>query len=216
MDLPLILPKRTDYQAYLYDCDGTLADTMPLHYQAWVAEMFARGVTLDASKIVDLIHELAGMPAEKVIAELNHRYGTKVDAHLAAEAKEERFVREYLHLVKPILPVFEHLMANRDRAKIGVVSGGRKSVVEKTLAVIGVLQYVEVIVASEDVVHGKPAPDPFLLAAQKLNVAPKDCLVFEDGELGIQSAKAAGMDWVKIETPPRSTDHVVTMEKPSK
>ncbi len=189
----LSIPKK-DYSAFLYDCDGTLADTMAPHAQAWVEELARHGLTIEAA----LIYELAGMPAIKTVIELNRRFGTTLDPESIAASKEQRFLNEYMTKIEPIHAVVDHLKASFGKAKIAVVSGGRTKVVNRTLSLLGIADMVEVVICAEDVKHGKPHPEPFLMAAERLGVAPETCLVFEDGELGIQSAIAAGMDFVRV------------------
>jgi HAD superfamily hydrolase (TIGR01509 family) len=107
--------------------------------------------------------------------------------------------KEFLHLVKPIEEVLAEIHAHHGKIPFAVVSGSPRASVKKTLGVLGLLDLFPVIVGAEDTPKGKPHPDPFLLAAKKLGVDPKKCLVFEDGELGIKSAEAAGMKWVRVE-----------------
>jgi HAD superfamily hydrolase (TIGR01509 family) len=196
------LESWTRYDAFLYDCDGTLADTMAPHKAAWVAEILSRGVQTQPQTIENLIHELAGMPAVQTVRVMNERYGWDLDPQDLAQKKEERFLREYAHLASPIIPVVEHLRkVAAIPKKIGVVSGGRTRVVRHTLEQLGVLIHVGALVCAEDVKFGKPHPEPFLMAAQALGVEPTRCLVFEDADLGVESATRAGMDWVRVLSP---------------
>ncbi len=191
---PLNLPSQ-EFEAHLYDCDGTLADTMTPHIEAWVAECNAHGVPLDGN----MITELAGMPAVPTVERINARYGSKLDPHQIAQLKEDRFHREYLHRVKPIQEVVDVLeQAYAKGIKIGVVSGGRKRIVEETLKMLNIRDKVGVVICAEDVVNGKPHAEPFLKAAQALGVKPEKCLVFEDADLGIKSAENANMQWVRV------------------
>jgi beta-phosphoglucomutase family hydrolase len=193
---PLIIPEGP-FEAYLYDCDGTLADTMEAHIEAWVEECRAHGVDLDGR----IIHELAGMPALQTVEEINKRYGSNLIPQEIAQAKENRFYDHYLHRIRPIPPLVENLkQAAAEKLRIAVVSGGRTRVVHETLKIIGIDDLVETVVCAEDVRHGKPNPEPFLLAASRLGVDPSKCLVFEDADLGIESAKRAGMKWVRVYT----------------
>ena len=184
-----------NFDAYLYDCDGTLADTMGPHIEAWVEECQSRGVNLDGN----LIHELAGMPAVPTVEEINRRYGSKLDPHEIAQAKENRFFEQHLNRVKPIVTMVNHLkIAAKAGKRIAVVSGGRRRIVKETLKILGIEDLVEVVICAEDVKKGKPDPEPFLLAADLLGVKPSQCLVFEDADLGIESAERAGMRWVRV------------------
>jgi len=191
---PLILPKG-EFLAYLYDCDGTLADTMVAHVEAWVQECQVHGVSLDGN----LIHELAGMPGTATVEEINRRYASSLHPSEIAQAKEDRFYQNFLHRIQPISEVVETLIAASNRGiRIGVVSGGRTRVVHETLKILGIEKRVEVVICAEDVKLGKPHPEPFLLAAELLGVSPERCLVFEDADLGIEAAKRAGMQWVRV------------------
>ena len=189
----LNIPNRA-YQAYLYDCDGTLADTMEPHSEAWVEVLARHSVHIQKG----LIYELAGMPATHTVTEINRRFGSALDPHAIAQEKEKLFYENYMHHIRPIEEVVENLRASHGKVKIAVVSGGRTKVVHKTLEILGIAELVEVVICAEDVKHGKPHAEPFLMAAERLGIAPEHCLVFEDAELGIQSAKAAKMDWIKV------------------
>jgi HAD superfamily hydrolase (TIGR01509 family) len=183
-----------NFKAYLYDCDGTLADTMRPHTEAWIEEVGKHGVIIPGS----LIHELAGMPATRTVEEINKRYGSKLDPEAIAASKEKLFYENYMGRIYPIVEVVESLRAAYGNKKIAVVSGGRTRIVHRTLELLGIADLVEVVICAEDVKHGKPHPEPFLMAAERLGVKPEDCLVFEDADFGIESATRAGMKWIRI------------------
>ncbi|MGY3213538.1 HAD family hydrolase [Mucilaginibacter sp. HD30] len=183
------------YKAFLYDCDGTLADNMPAHKETYLKVALSKGHVIDG----DIIDELAGWPVIDVIKEMNVRFGTDFDAAEFKELKYQLFLNEYINLTKPVEFVTEHLKAHVGKVKIGVVSGSGRVAVEKTLQVLGLIDLVDVIVCAGETDRGKPHPDPFLAAAQKLNIAPEDCLVFEDGDAGAESAWRAGMRCIRID-----------------
>lgn len=183
------------YDAFLYDCDGTLADNMSLHKAAYVQTAAKYGIQLNAS----IITELAGWPTVDVSAEISRRYGVSFDAAQFAEEKSTLYYESYISHTQPIEFVARHLEEHAGKVRIGIVSGGRPRTVKKTLEVLDLLQYVEVIVGAGDTQRGKPYPDPFVAAAEKLGVAPGRCMVFEDGQPGVDAAIAAGMDWVRID-----------------
>ena len=108
---------------------------------------------------------------------------------------------DQLNTLKVIPEVVEHIEAQYGKIPFAVVSGGRRKSVVSSLTIVGLLDKFPVIVGAEDYKRSKPAPDPFLLAAEKLGVAPEHCLVFEDTDLGIQSATAAGMSSVLVPGP---------------
>jgi len=183
------------YKAFLYDCDGTLADNMKAHALTYIKVAADRGVAING----DIIDELAGWPVPAVVTEINKRYGSNMDPEEFAEVRQKLYHDEYIAQITPVEHVVDHLKAHYGKVRIAVVSGGSREAVEKTLNILGIANLVETLVCAGETPHGKPAPDPFLAAAIKLGVEPKDCLVFEDGDPGVQSAIAAGMDWVRID-----------------
>jgi len=193
----LKLSKLTEgkYEAFLYDCDGTLADNMPAHAATYVAIAKQYDVVMDPA----IIDELAGWPIANVVEELNLRYNAAMDPEEFRSRKAQLFQDEYISKVLPITYVVEHLKVNARRVRIAVVSGGDRIAVQRTLEMIGVSEYVEVMVCAGETPKGKPFADPFLKAAELLGVDPKKCLVFEDGVPGVQAAEAAGMHWVRID-----------------
>jgi HAD superfamily hydrolase (TIGR01509 family) len=190
----ILMTPEKNYDAFFYDCDGTLADSMEPHKEAWVRVTAKHGVAIPAS----LIDELAGMPATTTVEEINRRYGSSLNPEAIAKEREILFYTQYMDRVKPNQFVVDHLIANYGKVKIGVVSGGRTKVVKKTLEILKVAHLIDVVICAEDVKAGKPDPEPFLKAAKKVGIPPHRCLVIEDAELGIESARRAGMDWVKV------------------
>jgi HAD superfamily hydrolase (TIGR01509 family) len=184
-----------DYQAFLYDCDGTLADNMPAHTLSYVEAAKELDVVFDPA----IIDELAGWPIANVVEEINSRYKVNLIPSEFRVRKAEIFQERYMESIKPIDYVVEHLKANAGRVGIAVVSGGDKHAIERTLEILGIRDLVEVLVCAGDTEKGKPFADPFLRAAELLGVDPKKCLVFEDGVPGVQAAEAAGMHWVRVD-----------------
>jgi beta-phosphoglucomutase family hydrolase len=195
--LKLDLPDG-DFAAYLFDCDGTLADTMPLHYQAWCAALREYQAEFPEA----LFYELGGVPTERIIEILNERHGHNLPVREACERKEALF-RALIPQVRPIEPVVELVHQYHGRFPLAVVSGGTRDIVTRTLAGLGLRDKFQAIVTAEDCRHGKPAPDPFLEAARQLGVPPARCLVFEDTSTGIAAATAAGMKYVLVPPPRR-------------
>ncbi|WP_233268736.1 HAD family hydrolase [Mucilaginibacter lacusdianchii] len=191
----LVKISQDNFQAFLYDCDGTLADNMQAHKDTYIRVAAEQGVAIEG----DIIDELAGWPIVKVVEQINHRYQTTFDPEEFNAQKYKLYYNEYIERTQPIDYVVNHLKNHAGQVKIGVVSGGSREAIEKTLKVLGIDHLVEVLVCAGETEHGKPYPDPFLKAAQALGVAPEHCLVFEDGDAGIQAAEAAGMRWVRID-----------------
>jgi len=186
---------QKNYGAYLYDCDGTLADNMPMHCAAYRHAASEYGIDLDTA----IIDELAGWPTVLIAEEINKRYGTQVPTHEFAARKSAIFLEHYVAKTQRVDFVVQHLLNHVGKVRIGVVTGGSRKTVTQTLTAIGLLDIIETLVCADDTDRGKPYPDPFLRAAQQLGVAPQDCLVFEDGNPGVQGAIAADMDWVRID-----------------
>jgi len=193
--MKLQLPPGT-FRAYLFDCDGTIADSMPLHYIAWKTAFAEWNCPFPE----DLFYSWGGKPTREIIAELNEMHGLAMPVEALAEHKEELYF-QLLPQLKSIPEVLELIEAEQGKIPFAVVSGGRRNSVTKALSTLGLLDRFETIVGSEDYVNSKPAPDAFLLAAERLCVAPQHWLAFEDTDLGIAAAAAAGMATVKIASP---------------
>jgi beta-phosphoglucomutase-like phosphatase (HAD superfamily) len=193
--MKLELPAGT-FRAYLFDCDGTIADSMPLHYIAWKKALGEWGCEFDE----DLFYKWGGKPAAEIIATLNQMNGLHMPVEAVGERKENLYF-EQLPQLKPVPEVLEHIEAQYGRIPFAVVSGGKRISVVNSLTTLGLLDKFETIVGAEDYKNSKPAPDAFLIAAARVGVAPKDCLVFEDTDMGIQAATAAGMASVKVPLP---------------
>jgi HAD superfamily hydrolase (TIGR01509 family) len=184
-----------DFEAFLYDCDGTLADNMQAHKDTYVKVAANEGVKINP----EIVDEFAGLPIPRVVEEINKRFNAQFDPATFEQQKSDLFYNEFIEKTQPISFVVEHLKANAGKTKIGVVSGGSRKMIQKTLEVLEIDHLVEVLVCAGETERGKPYPDPFLKAAEELGVAPEKCLVFEDGEPGVQAAEAAGMKWIRID-----------------
>lgn len=183
------------FKALLYDCDGTLADNMEAHKETYLKVALAYGHEING----DIVDELAGWPVINVVQEINKRNGTTFDPAEFKAQKYRLFLNEYIDLTQPISFVVDHLKAHAPNTRIAVVSGSGREAVERTLHVLGIDHLIEVLVCAGETPNGKPHPDPFLAAAEKLGVNPADCMVFEDGDAGVIAAEAAGMSWIRID-----------------
>jgi HAD superfamily hydrolase (TIGR01509 family) len=182
------------FAGYIFDCDGTLADTMPLHYRAWKRLVEELGGSFSEQ----LFYQWGGRPTTRILELLRDDYGLAVsDVHTLAERKEGYFV-ELIHEVKPIEPVLNIARRLHGTVPLAVASGGFRQLVEQTLEVIGIRDLFAAVVCAEDCQRPKPFPDPFLEAARRLKVPAAQCLVFEDSPVGIEAAEAAGMQWVFV------------------
>lgn len=190
--MKLALPPGS-FHAYLFDCDGTIADSMPLHYIAWKKALNEWNCEFDEN----LFYSWGGKPVRNIVAELNQIHGLDMPVDVLA-ARKESYYHDQLSQLKGIPQVLEHIEAKHGRIPFAVVSGSRRASVVDSLTALGLLDKFDTLVCAEDYSNGKPAPDGFLLAASRLGVAPADCLVFEDTALGIDAATAAGMESVMV------------------
>jgi len=179
--------------AVIFDCDGTLVDSMPIHFLAWNRTMTEVGIELPE----DRFYAMGGIPTHRIIEMLAHEQKVLVDAYATAQRKEEAFF-ELIHMLEPIHIIVEVAEKLRGLKPIAVASGGSRHGIEKQLRHVGILDWFDTIVCAEDTTRHKPDPDVFLESARRLGVAPEKCLVFEDAELGIEAAKRAGMDWLDV------------------
>jgi HAD superfamily hydrolase (TIGR01509 family) len=193
--MKLTLPSGP-FDAYLFDCDGTIADSMPLHYVAWQSALAEWNCSIEER----LFYALGGTPIAEIVAMLNKMHGLSMPIQAVCTRKEELYC-EMLPQLKAVPEVLEHIHAQHGRIPFAVVSGGEREVVSASLAALKILDRFDLLVCAEDYKKGKPDPEAFLLAASGLGIAPARCLVFEDTDLGVQAATAAGMPSVKIPPP---------------
>ena len=177
----------------IFDCDGTLVDSMPLHYLAWKEAMAAVSIQFSEAQF----YSFAGMPTVKIIETLASQQNVVCDAEAAAHEKERLFLA-MIDRLEPIHTVIEIVRRERGRRKMAVASGGWKNVINRSLVAVGLAGMFDAIVGADEVAHGKPAPDIFLTAAQRLHLEPAECLVYEDGNLGIEAATAAGIQVIDV------------------
>ena len=185
------LPAGT--KGLIFDCDGTIADTMPLHYKAWVAALREHGHDFPEA----LFYEMAGIPSVRIIELLNERHGYQMPPVETADRKEDMYLEMIQH-VRAIKPVVEIVRRYAGTLPMAVATGGTRAIASKTLQSLDVLKFFTALVTADDVQHGKPAPDIFLEAARRIGVDAQKCVAFEDAELGLQSARAAGMTVIDV------------------
>lgn len=183
------------FRAFIFDCDGTLVDSMPLHFVAWRESLGAHGAPFDFTE--EFFYSTAGIKEQDMVRMLNERHGSALDPDGVAETKAELFHR-LIPQVPEVRPVADFARSLHGRVPMAVASGSDEPIVRACLEANELLHLFDTIITPRNVTHGKPAPDMFLLAAERLGVAPADCLVLEDGMAGVEAAKAAGMQWVFI------------------
>lgn len=183
------------FRAYIFDCDGTLVDSMPLHYEAWLASLIRHQAPFEFTE--ELFYAHAGVREQDLVTILNGQYGTHIDPESVAIAKMEIF-HERIPEVPAVKIVADFARAAAGKIPMAVASGSEEHTVRACLEANDLIHLFQTIVTPRNVARGKPAPDMFLLAAERLGVQPADCLVFEDGQSGLTAAEAAGMQAVFI------------------
>lgn len=177
-------------EALIFDLDGTLADTMPLHLKAWQKTCLDHGFEYPN----EMFYQLAGLSSGKIADILIKKVNLQdsIDPVDFASQKENSFLTMH-NRISPIIPVVKIVYRYHEKMPMAVGSGGSQRAVLKTLEALDLKKYFDVIVTAEDVENHKPAPDTFLLCARGMDVLPELCQVFEDGDRGIEAARRAGM-----------------------
>jgi beta-phosphoglucomutase-like phosphatase (HAD superfamily) len=177
----------------IFDCDGTLADTMPLHWRAWQVIAKRHGFSLPEERF----YSLGGVPSRDILRVLSTEQGVPLDPLAVAREKEAVYL-PLIAQVEPINTVVGVARENYGKIPLAVASGGTKSIIEQVLEHLGIRELFQAIVTSEDIVNQKPAPDIFLEAARRLGVPPQFCRAYEDTDLGMRAIRAAGMEAVDV------------------
>jgi len=194
--MKLEIPDR-EFGGYIFDLDGTLIDSMPVHYRAWDAAM--REVGIEGPLDEELFYSLGGVPTPIVAVKMAEYYGITVDAD-AVDRRKEALFASMMAEVEVIEEVVSFAREVAQRYPVAIATGGAVEVALPTIRNAGLSDLFAVVITPADVApgRGKPAPDMFLEAARRMGVPPEDCLVFEDAVPGIEAAKAAGMGVVVV------------------
>ncbi len=177
----------------IFDIDGTICDTMPVHFIAWRETAAEQGIDFTP----ELFVEVTGIPAFQTSQYLKAKFNLDFDELAFTLLKEKRY-EQNMHKAKPIEPVVKIIREFKGKLPMACGTGGSQYLAWKTLEIAGVKDCFEHVVAAEDVVNHKPFPDTFLKAAELIGVQPSDCEVYEDGQLGLDAAERAGMMWVDV------------------
>ena len=184
------------FGAYLFDCDGTIVDSMPLHYKAWKQILSEWNCEFSEERF----YAWGGMPIVEIISTLNKEYGLSMPVETLAARKESLYF-ELLPELKPVPEVVEHIFDQHGKIPLAVVSGSTRDSVVASLTALRLLDRFDALVCAGEYRNSKPHPEAFLLAAEKLGVPPNACLVFEDTDMGIEAATAAGMKSARVPPP---------------
>jgi beta-phosphoglucomutase family hydrolase len=177
----------------IFDCDGTLADTMPLHWHAWQLITHRHGLYFPE----DRFYSLGGVPSRDILKMLAEEQGRSLDHIAIAHEKEEAYL-PLMAQVEPIHAVVEIARAHHGKIPMAVASGGTRQIIGSVLEHLKIRHWFDAVVTSEMVKNQKPAPDIFLEAARRIGVEPKFCRAYEDTDLGLTAIRAAGMEAVDV------------------
>jgi beta-phosphoglucomutase family hydrolase len=177
----------------IFDFDGTLVDTMPLHWQAWQSVIHHHGFRFTEQRF----YALGGVPSREIIVTLNREQGLSLDPETVAREKEVAYLA-LMGEIKTIGPIMDIVRRHHGVLPMAVATGGIHRVIEQVLYRLDMRRFFNAVVTSEDVTHQKPAPDIFLEAARRISVPPGQCRAYEDTDLGLQAIQAAGMKAVDV------------------
>ena len=180
-------------EGLIFDCDGTLVDTMPIHFKAWSITTEKYGLIFPE----DRFYALGGVSPFEVLRILSSERDKKIDFEEVTQEKESLYM-QLISEAKEIPEVMEIVRSIFEKIPMAVASGGTSETVIGILNHCSIKHYFDVIVTSEDVENPKPAPDTFLEAARRMNIAPEKCRAYEDADMGIKAIIAARMDVVDI------------------
>lgn len=180
-------------QALIFDCDGTLADSMPLHWRAWKQVTESHGIHFPE----DRFYSLGGVPACDIVKLLSEEQGRQID-HVAVAREKEATFEQLIPQIRLVELIAKIAHDHHGKLPMAVASGGTRRVITQTLHHLGIAHLFQAVVVSEDVARQKPAPDIYLEAARRLGVAPQNCRAYEDTDLGLAAIRAAGMEAVDV------------------
>ena len=178
----------------IFDCDGTLADTMPAHYKAWLTLLDRFNIPFPEPRF----YAMGGIPTASIIRILAGEVGAVVTDVEAMVREKEAYFLTHLEAVTPIEPVIAIASAYRGKLPMAVASGGYRDTITRTLDQIRIRDWFDAMVTAEDTPRHKPEPDVFLEAARRLNVEAAKCVVFEDTDIGLEAARRAGMFGIDV------------------
>jgi len=183
----------SNVKGLIFDLDGTIANTMPNHFKAWRNAVSPYGI--DFNK--ELFLSLTGMSKIATIKKLNELFCTKMNVQKVGKLKDD-FFKKLVHETKEIEAVTNVIRKFYNKLPMAIGTGSTTGGAKQTLEIIGMQQYFNIVITSEDVVHCKPHPETFLKCAELMQVKPTECVVFEDGILGMEAAKTAGMMLIDV------------------
>ena len=181
------------FEGIIFDCDGTLADTMPLHWEAWRTVAERHGFHFPEERF----YALGGVPSRDILRQINEEQNLDLDTFQVSREKEEAYLPR-LKEARVVGPVVEVALSHYGKVPMAVATGGTRKIISQVLSHLGIDHLFAHLVTSEDVARQKPAPDIFLEASKRIGVPPEKCLAYEDTDLGLRAIAAAGMKGVDV------------------
>lgn len=181
------------FEGIIFDCDGTLADTMPLHWEAWRTVAERHGFHFPEERF----YALGGVPSRDILRQINEEQNLDLDTFQVSREKEEAYLPR-LKEARIVGPVVEVALSHYGKVPMAVATGGTRKIISQVLSHLGIDHLFAHLVTSEDVARQKPAPDIFLEASKRIGVPPEKCLAYEDTDLGLRAIAAAGMKGVDV------------------
>jgi beta-phosphoglucomutase family hydrolase len=183
-----MLDKNQKAKALIFDLDGTVIDSMPIHLRAWIDVLREYGIEYPE----ELFYEFTGIPTHKIVPLINERLNLNLDSDEISIKKEE-YYKKHISMVDTIKPVIDLVNKYHGKLPMALGTGSTKIITEITLKALNLNKYFEIYVTADDVINHKPEPDTFLKCAELMGVLPEYCEVFEDGDTGLLAASKAGM-----------------------
>ena len=183
----------SEIHGLIFDCDGTLVDTMPLHWQAWNSVCKRHNIVFPEERF----YALGGVPSVKILHMLKDEQGLDMDPVAVSREKEEAYI-PLMPEAKLIEPIAAIARDAQGRLPMAVATGGRTKYIKPLLESVGILDWFGAVVTADDVENHKPAPDTFLKAAALIGVPAEECRAYEDTDLGMEAIRAAGMEAVDV------------------
>jgi len=191
-------------RALIFDCDGTLVDSMPLHWRAWDIVCKRNGIEFSEKRH----YAMGGIPSVKILQMLKDEQGLDFDPAEVSRQKEEAYI-PLMPEAKLIEPIASIARAAQGHVSMAVATGGRTKYIRPLLEGLEILDWFGAVVTADDVENHKPAPDTFLKAAALLGVPAEECRAYEDTDIGLQAILAAGMESVDVREIPGVLPHLM-------
>lgn len=188
------IPVPKEARGLIFDLDGTIIDSMPLHYEGYNHVLAPYGIHYPQ----DVFYSRGGIPTRDTMNMIAQNHQIKDFDIVSALEKKRLFVENNLGQLQLIDPVFSIIMSYHGKLPMAIGTGSNRRMVNQLLEIFPIGNYISQVVTSDDVTHFKPHPETFLKCASLIGVAPEHCVVFEDGKPGMQAAETAGMQVIDV------------------